>query len=82
LLPESIEMIDEDQAALAAPVKVELLGGVRAGDLARLQRTLWALQQFVPSNDTWNLAEQWAIRGAAKGQRFGSWRPAHWGSRG
>lgn len=52
-------------------MKVELLGGTRSGEVARLQRTVWALQQFVPSNDTWSLVEQWAVRGAAKGQRFG-----------
>ena len=52
-------------------MKVELLGGTRAADVARLQQTLWALPQVVPSADTWILVEQWALRGAVKGQRFG-----------
>ena len=64
-------LLEDDQVALPVPVKIELLGGARAGDVARLQRTLWAVPQFVPSNDTWRLVEQWAVRGAAKGQRFG-----------
>jgi predicted nucleic acid-binding protein len=64
-------LIDDDQVALAVPVKVELLGGTRTGEVATLQRTLWALHSFVPSNDTWTLVEAWALRGAAKGQRFG-----------
>ncbi len=52
-------------------MKVELLAGTRAGDVGRLQRTLWALPPFVPSNDTWSLIEEWALRAAARGQRFG-----------
>ena len=64
-------LIDEDEVALAAPVKVELLGGTRVGEVARLQQTMWALRQFVPSNDTWKLVEEWALRGATKGQHFG-----------
>jgi predicted nucleic acid-binding protein len=64
-------LLDEDAVLLPVPVRVELLSGAGAHTVAMLQRTLSALAALTPSRDTWALVEQWAVRGANVGNRFG-----------
>jgi predicted nucleic acid-binding protein len=64
-------LLDDNRAALAAPVKVELLAGVRADEATRLRRVLSALPIFYPSRDTWNETETRALKASSSGQRFG-----------
>jgi len=49
-------LIDADEAALALPVRLELMT---------------ALPLLVPTEETWRLIESWIPRAADKGQRFG-----------
>lgn len=63
--------LDLRTVALAAPVRVELLGGTRGEALPKLRRALAALPTFYPTRDTWALAERWATGAAARGHRFG-----------
>lgn len=64
-------LLDDEVVLLPAPVRVELLSGAGAHTAPLLDRTLGALEQLVPSHDTWRLTQQWAAHGAARGLRFG-----------
>ena len=64
------ELIVEDLVALAAPVRLELLGGAPSSQARRLARLLGEVTTFYPSRDSWELAEAWTRRSAAAGQRF------------
>lgn len=64
-------LLDEDRVAIAAAVRVELLGGARKEQAARLQRLLTAVPTFRPTDATWDTMEAWAVRGARAGERFG-----------
>ena len=64
-------LLDEDRVVLAAPVRVELLAGVRAADAPRLRRVLDALETLRPTDATWQRMEEWALHGSERGQRFG-----------
>ncbi len=64
-------LIEDDRIALAAPVWIELLLGIRAQELKRFQRILSALPRYEPSAKTWNTIYNWAVEATAKGQRFG-----------
>ena len=64
-------LLDADQAALAAPVRVEILSGASRRDRPRLRRALSALPVFFPGDGTWALMEEWVERGGDAGQRFG-----------
>jgi predicted nucleic acid-binding protein len=64
-------LIDADQVALAAPVRVEILTGARRGDRARLRRALSALPVFFPDDETWTLIDNWIDRAGDAGERFG-----------
>jgi len=61
----------KDRVVLAAPVRVELLAGVRAADAPRLRRVLDALETLRPTDATWQRMEEWALHGSERGQRFG-----------
>ena len=65
------KQLELDQVALAAPVRVEILAGVRTSEVPRLRRALSALPVFYPSRDTWDRMEQCALKAATSGQRFG-----------
>lgn len=65
------ELIEADDVFLPALVRLELLTGAPARDLALLAMRLDALEPAIPDVATWQRAEQWAGRAAASGQRFG-----------
>jgi len=64
-------LLDTDQVALAAPVRIEILSGASRSDRPRLRRALSALPVFFPGESTWALVEKWVDRGGDAGQRFG-----------
>lgn len=71
VMPELARILDEDIAALAAPIRLELLGGSRRGELARLKYVLSAVPSYVPTSKTWQRIEGWVESAAKAGQRFG-----------
>ncbi|MBI2466378.1 MAG: PIN domain-containing protein [Candidatus Rokubacteria bacterium] len=64
-------LLDADEVALAAPVRVELLAGASARDQARLRRVFSALPDWVPVASTWQLVESWLEPAVKAGERFG-----------
>lgn len=64
-------LLDEDEVLLPAPVRTELLGGVRFGHRQSLRRILTALPVAYPTHETWKQMDLWAIEGGERGQRFG-----------
>jgi predicted nucleic acid-binding protein len=64
-------LLDTDQVALAAPVRVELLSGAPQRERARLTRVLSALPRYFPTQVAWDTIESWVERGARRGHRFG-----------
>jgi predicted nucleic acid-binding protein len=64
-------LLDEDEILLPAPVRTELLGGVRPAHRPTLRRILTALPVAYPTHETWQQMDQWAIHGAERGQSFG-----------
>jgi len=65
------KLLDEDQVALAVPVKMEILCGSPAREWARLRRVLGALPLFFPSDSTWTRMEDWIRKAISAGERFG-----------
>jgi len=64
-------LLDDDEVALAAPIRVELLAGASRLDRGRLRRTLSALPVFYPLEATWVRMESWLDAISAAGDRFG-----------
>lgn len=64
-------LLDEDQIALAIPVKLELLGGSGGEEMVRLRRVLTALPLLIPTETTWKRMEGWIEEAVASGERFG-----------
>ena len=64
-------LLDADEVALALPIRMELAAGVSRRDRPALLRGLSSLPLVRPTDDTWNLIEQWIPAAADKGQRFG-----------
>lgn len=65
------QLLDVDEVALAAPVRLELLIGASRKDRPALRRVLSALPLFVPRDPTWELLDEWVERAGEAGQRFG-----------
>lgn len=63
-------LLDADEVALALPVRLELLAGLRKQDRAGFIRALSGLPVLAPSDDTWRLIESWIPAAADKGHRF------------
>lgn len=64
-------LLDTDEVALAAPVRVEILSGASKQDRPRLRRVLAALPIFFPAEPTWVLIDEWVNRAGDAGERFG-----------
>ena len=64
-------LLDADEILLPAPVRTELLGGVRPAQRHALRRILTALPVAYPTDETWKQMDDWAIHGAERGQSFG-----------
>ncbi len=64
-------LLDEDEVALGAPIKVELLSGTSLKDLKRLRLMLSALPCWYPTTLTWEMIDGWIEPAIKKGQRFG-----------
>ena len=64
-------LLDADEVALAAPVRIEILTGAGASDRSRLRRLLSALPFWYPLDSTWRLVEAWIEPAARAGERFG-----------
>jgi predicted nucleic acid-binding protein len=64
-------LLDDDEVALAAPVCIELLGGVRKRQQRELRSLLAALPSYRPTDATWDRMEAWALDAGGKGHRFG-----------
>ncbi len=71
LIAQLQKILDEDEVALAVPVRIEILSGGSTKDLRRLHRVLEALPLLIPSKATWERMEGWIERAVSKGERFG-----------
>jgi predicted nucleic acid-binding protein len=65
-------VLDDEEVALAAPVRVEILAGASRRDRPRLARLLEAFGLFAPTEATWDLIEAWIERAVRAGHRFGA----------
>lgn len=64
-------LLDRDEAALAAPVRVELLSGASRKDRGRLRLDLSALPVLFPTVATWARIDRWIDVAGDAGERFG-----------
>ena len=63
-------LLDEDEVALALPVRLELWSGTAKQDRKAFRRAFSALPLLVPTDDTWQALNDWIARAADAGQRF------------
>jgi predicted nucleic acid-binding protein len=71
LAPVLRRLLDDDEVALAIPVRIELLSGASSADRPRLRRALSALPLVYPTEATWPIIDDWIDRAGRSGQRFG-----------
>jgi predicted nucleic acid-binding protein len=64
-------LLDDDEVALAMPVRIELLSGASAADARRLRPLLSALPIWMPAESTWWLMDSWVKTATRAGERFG-----------
>lgn len=65
-------LLDDDEVALAAPVRLELLTGASRRDAPVLRRVLSALPLLLPDAHLWSKLETWIERAGRAGERFGA----------
>jgi predicted nucleic acid-binding protein len=65
-------LLDRDEVALPAPVRVEILAGASVSHRVRLRRSLSALPVLYPDVGTWQRIDLWLEKAAAAGERFGA----------
>ncbi|HEX5715033.1 MAG TPA: PIN domain-containing protein [Thermoanaerobaculia bacterium] len=65
------DLLDADEVALAAPVRIEILIGSSLQDRPRLRRVLSALPTFYPVDSTWVLIDSWLDKASKAGEQFG-----------
>ena len=73
-LKESIlllKLLDSSEVLLPIPVKIELLSGVKKGEVKSLLKTLDAIPTLYPTSSCWQKAQDMALLGAKKGYHFG-----------
>jgi predicted nucleic acid-binding protein len=63
-------LLDADEAALALPVRIELMAGVAARHRRAMRRGLSALPVVFAKEDTWATVERWVPVAADAGQHF------------
>lgn len=71
IVRELTRLLDVDLAAMASPVRLELLGGAKPREIVQLRRVLGAVPTFVPSLAEWQKLEGWVEKAARSGERFG-----------
>jgi predicted nucleic acid-binding protein len=64
-------LLDSDEVAMAAPIRIEILAGTPAEDLQRLRRVLSALPLFSSGPSTWDRIEAFVMEAVPAGERFG-----------
>jgi predicted nucleic acid-binding protein len=64
-------LLDADEVALPAPVRIEILAGASRADRARLRRVLSALPVLYPEAGTWERIDRWIDAAGDAGHRFG-----------
>lgn len=64
-------LLDQDEVALAIPVRIEILAGASREDRVRLRTLLSALPVHYPTPTTWKLIDAWLQQAANAGERFG-----------
>lgn len=63
-------LLQDDEVALALPVRIEFLGAAKKEQRPKLRRLLKALPLSVPTDATWDLVETWRARGHDAGYTF------------
>lgn len=66
------DLLDGDVAALAAPVRIEIISGASKGQMRTLKRVLSALPTYLPSPSVWDIMEGWVDVACQRGLRFGA----------
>lgn len=64
-------LLDNDEVAIAIPIRLEILSGARRTELSRLSRVLSALPTYYPNNATWQRIEGWLATIKQAGDHFG-----------
>jgi predicted nucleic acid-binding protein len=63
-------LIDADAVVVPAPVRSELLMGVRGAARKRLAETLTALPLIYPTDESWRTLDAWTERAGRQGHQF------------
>lgn len=64
-------LLDLDEVGLPVIVRLEILSGASRGDRGLLRRTLSALPEYRPRDETWDRVDGWIERASEAGLRFG-----------